>query len=330
VEALDERDVVSITVFDQEVQVILPAAPAAPEHKKLARSRLEALQSGGQTALHQGWLTGCQSIASEKSLTASGGGADCFLLTDGLANVGETDVEKIAADAAGVRQNAGIRISTFGVGPDYDEGLLAPMAVSGGGQFHHLRDEREIATTFSGALAELFRVVARRVTLCVAPEAAQSTTQAELISEYHASPLDSMRGIKIDVGDLIAGEERHIVVRLRIPGMPPCARAAGGAWLEWLEADRRQRTPQGEIVFEGADAASCDREARDPAVLHWVGLHHATRTEKLAMYRLRDGDQAGALGLVVLAIERLSKYAAGDPDLVQALEHLHEIRRAIE
>jgi hypothetical protein len=44
VKALDERDLVSITVFDHEVQVILPAGPAAPEQNTLARAQLQALE----------------------------------------------------------------------------------------------------------------------------------------------------------------------------------------------------------------------------------------------------------------------------------------------
>src|SRR5438132_172271 len=89
----------------------------------------------------------------------------CFLLTDGLANVGVTDVEQIAADAAGVRANAGVGTSTFGIGLDYNEALLGPMAVAGGGQFHNLRSPAEIATTFLGELGELLAVAARDVRL---------------------------------------------------------------------------------------------------------------------------------------------------------------------
>ncbi|HAH15345.1 MAG TPA: hypothetical protein DCL45_04785, partial [Chloroflexi bacterium] len=42
-------------------------------------------------------------------------------------------------DVAGVREHARITTSTFGIGDDYAEELLQPMAVAGGGQFHHLR-----------------------------------------------------------------------------------------------------------------------------------------------------------------------------------------------
>jgi Ca-activated chloride channel family protein len=89
----------------------------------------------------------------------------CFLLTDGLANVGLTDLEQIAAQAAGVRTHAGVGTSTFGIGDDYAESLLGPMAVAGGGQFHHLRTPVDIARTFLGELAEMLCAAALNVLL---------------------------------------------------------------------------------------------------------------------------------------------------------------------
>ena len=86
------------------------------------RAELSRIDARGSTALHEAWLTGCRLIAPDRAQT--GRLTRTFLLTDGLANVGLTDAEQIAVQAGEVRANAGIGTSTFGIGVDYDEGLL--------------------------------------------------------------------------------------------------------------------------------------------------------------------------------------------------------------
>ena len=152
------------------------------------REALALVQARASTALHQGWLTGCHAIAADEPAARAQGSrgrapavARCFLLTDGLANVGLTDPEQIAAEAAGIREHAGVGTSTFGIGEDYDEDLLAPLAAAGGGQFHHLRTAEEITRTFVGELGELLAVAAGRVVLELDPDPGVT---AEVVSAY--------------------------------------------------------------------------------------------------------------------------------------------------
>src|SRR5262245_51059684 len=99
--------------------------------------------------------------------------------------------------------------STFGIGDDYAETLLGPLAVAGGGQFHHLRSPEDIARTFLGELGELLNVVALNVQLEV--EASEGT-EAEVISPYWPRRTGETRWA-VALGDLLEGEERHVIVR---------------------------------------------------------------------------------------------------------------------
>ncbi|HLZ10881.1 MAG TPA: VWA domain-containing protein, partial [Chloroflexota bacterium] len=136
---LGPKDVVAVVVFDDKIEVILSAAPASPDVKVRVRVALMMIQPRAWTALHEGWLVGASEIASGDLETASPAVSRVFLLTDGQANAGVVDSEAIASQAADIRATTGIGTSTFGIGSDYNEGLLGPMAVAGGGQFHHLR-----------------------------------------------------------------------------------------------------------------------------------------------------------------------------------------------
>ncbi len=213
---LTAQDEAVIVVFDHEVQVLQPLGPVTEDYRMQARLALGQLEPGGNTALHEGWLTGCLAIAPEGMDLRGTELARCFLLTDGQANHGITDPEQIATQVHDVRNQAGVSTSTFGIGDDYAEDLLGTMAVAGGGQFHHLRTVDEIAKTFAGELGELLTVAAPSVRLEVA--APHRGVRAETISHYRTEHLtDGQTGWVVNIGDLIHNEQRQAVMRFRFP-----------------------------------------------------------------------------------------------------------------
>jgi hypothetical protein len=329
---LDERDRIAVVVFDNQVDVLQPAAPATPALKASVREALGAVPARASTALHQGWLSGCHAIAAETAGAAAGAVSRCFLLTDGLANVGLTDPEQIATEAAGIREHAGVGTSTFGIGDDYDEALLAPLAAAGGGQFHHLRTAEEIARTFAGELGELFAVAAAGAALDIEtdPGVAADVVSAYWTRAATAGPAGPAGRLTVAVGDLLAGEERHVVVRFTFPVSPSSAPGAAGrvrARVRWTDAGVEQATPWDELGFVYATHAACDAEPRDPGVMHWVGLDHADRARREATEHSKRGDLAAARHALRRVARRLSEYAAGDEALEASLSGLRDYER---
>lgn len=323
---LEGGDQIAVVVFDDQIDVVQPMTAATPEVKARVRSVLAEIQARASTALHEGWLTGCRAIAGDQAPATDGRLARCFLLTDGLANVGLTDAEQIAGEAAGVRERAGIGTSTFGIGPDYDEGLLGPMAVAGGGQFHHLRNAEDIASTFVGELGELLTVAASQVRLEV--EAGRGVT-VEAISEYWASPQPQETRWTVLVGDLLPEEERHIVLRL---GFPPSVGDDGHTIrlrAAWSAGGSEHQSGWQELRFVYGTQAACDAESSDPAVMHWVGLHHAQRAKREAAELSRRGDLEAACQKVQGVAERIAAYAGSDADLLAAQAELSALQRTL-
>jgi Ca-activated chloride channel homolog len=320
---LDTRDEVAVVVYDDRIDELQPLAPATAQTKECIRRALATVEPRGSTALHEGWLVGCRAIAAESADRASGGVARCFLLTDGLANDGLTDPEEIATQVAGVAENAGIGTSTFGIGIDYNESLLGPMAVAGGGQFHHLRTPEDIVATFVGELGEMLSVAVGRVRLELD---GGSDITAEVISSYRASqPLPGASRVSVAIGDLPAGEERHVVVRFGFPARDERAQRTIRARLLWVEDAREQATPWQEVSFGYANHAACDAELHhgcDPQAMHWVGLHHAERAKRMAAELNRQGDFPAAGQWLRGAVRHIRAYACEDAELLHAADEL--------
>jgi Ca-activated chloride channel family protein len=329
VDRLDERDRAAVVVFDNQVDVVQAAEPVTEAVKARIRSALAEIEARATTALHEGWLTGCRTIAGDASPVAKDGLARCFLLTDGLANVGITDLEEIAAEAAGIREKAGIGTSTFGIGTDYDESLLGPMAVAGGGQFHHLRAAKEIANTFIGELGDLLAVAASQVRLEL--EVGAGVT-IEVISQYWVSQaaMGQTRS-SIMIGDLLGGDERHVVVRIGFPRHDGLSdERALRARVIWTVSGLEYSTDWQKLRFSYADDGACSEEAQDPDVMHWVGLHHAERAKREATEQSRRGELEDARGNLNRMACFIGDFAGEDQLLQEAMGELKGMEVKLE
>jgi Mg-chelatase subunit ChlD len=320
---LNGKDRVAVVIFDDRIDVLQNGALATPEVKARLREQVLGVQARGSTALHAGWLAGCRAIAPD-SLGSSL--ARCFLLTDGLANIGLTDAERIASEVADVREHAGVGTSTFGIGNDYDESLLGPMAVAGGGQFHNLRTAEEIAHTFVGELGELLSVAAANVRLVV--EVGPGTA-VEVVSPYPQRQLSATRW-SIAVGDLLSEEDRRVVVRFAFNSFPVRPAEIVRGRLEWRSSEGvEQHGPWQEIAFEAADSEARRAETADPLVLQIVGQHHATRAQTVAHRQSRQGDLDGARTTLKRVAQRIRDYAGDDPQLRQAIVELEAAQQQL-
>jgi Ca-activated chloride channel family protein len=319
-DGLDERDQAAIVIFDDRIDTLQTLAPVTSALRAAAREALGTVEARGSTALHEGWLVGCQTIAAARP-GLSEAASRLFLLTDGQANVGETDPEAIATQVAGVLENTGIVTSTFGIG-DYNEHLLAPMATAGSGQFHHLRTPAEIATTFLGELGDLLAVAARGIRVEIE---AGPGTRIEVVSDVQHARSSSDHHPVLLLGDLLAGETRQIVLRCIFPPHLTAAGQSLRARLYWLDGQEERVSPWHALDFSYADHAACDAELghRDVEVMRAAGLHESYRAQTEASAIYSKGDLQGAQQVLARTASAVAGYAPGDAALQEALQELH-------
>ena len=177
---LKAQDRLAVVCYDDRVETILANTAASPEAKTLALQRLAQVDARGSTNLEGGWLRGAQELARRAVLAADDkpGVTRVLLLTDGLANQGETNPQVLAATAARLRAE-GIATSTFGVGADFDEVLLQRLAADGGGHFYFIEQPQQIPDLLASELGETLEVVARDAVFEISGGAGRRAGRAE-------------------------------------------------------------------------------------------------------------------------------------------------------
>lgn len=220
VDKLRPDDDVALVTFSTAAQVAAPRR--ARGDGRWLHDAIERLEPGGNTNLHAGLMLGLDELAGAD---ASKRQRRVLLLTDGIANTGVTEPDRITADA-GRRCETAIDISTIGVGQNLDVPLLQRLADSTRGLFHFVADAADVQKVFVQEADALLAPVARRVRLTV--ELPPELLPVQLYDERARA-----RGnrIEVDLPDLNAGVTGVLVVRCRA-GREATARIGTGVRAE--------------------------------------------------------------------------------------------------
>jgi Ca-activated chloride channel family protein len=308
---LRRDDRFALVVYDEAVNVVVDSTPAAAEARRNALKRLEEVDARGSTDLAGGWQAGCEQVAPHLAEEPPG---RCLLLTDGLANVGVTDAEELAARAAALRPRH-IVTSTFGVGADFDEDLLQRLAEQSGGHFYFIEQPAQIPDLLTSELGEALEVVARGASVAVQVAAG---VKAEPLTRLEWCPTDG--GIRVGLGDLVSGQELEVVLRVDLPAGP--AGAAFRVRMTLSDRDSVLASPPREACWSAVDQAAADAAPRDRAVDRAVAAVFAARARHEAVALNRAGQFAAARARLEVTAARIQGYAGHDGELLALVQRL--------
>ena len=313
---LDARDRFSVVAYDDVVEVVVDATPASPESRAAAVARLATIDARASTNLSGGWLRGAEQVAL--GLLPDGVNR-VLLLTDGLANLGITDVTELATHAAELRSR-GVSTTTFGIGADFDEALLQGMADSGGGHFYFVRDAATIRDHIASEIGETLEVVARDVELEVV---VADGVRVEAISPQPAR----MRGGRsiLDLGDLVSEQVLDVVLRITFP-FGDVGRTTG-AIVALSDRDgvldgQARGAGDARVTWTWDDHSANDDQARDIEVDRSVATQFAARARQEAVRLNRDGDYSGARHVLAATAKRIRSYAGRDARMRELVAQL--------
>jgi Ca-activated chloride channel homolog len=157
VDRLGPDDIFSLVVYDDNVQVLVPAQRV--EDRRALKARIARIQPGGSTALYAGVQAGAEQLreyVSAKRINR------ILLLSDGLANVGPSSTRALRQLGNEI-SHRGIAVTTIGVGDDYNEDLMAGLAEASDANYYYVKDTEKLPQIFAKEFGELITVAAREI-----------------------------------------------------------------------------------------------------------------------------------------------------------------------
>jgi Ca-activated chloride channel family protein len=193
VNQMSGEDILSLVAFDSYVSTIFP--PEKVTHKDLMKQQIDSIDTGGSTNLSGGLIMGAKHVLSQKK---AGMVQRVILLSDGRANEGVTDQEKLAKIAQEY-SSMGVSITTMGVGDGFDEELMEAISEHGQGNFYYIEKPDQIPQLFAQELEGLLSVVAQNIQLTLKPS---EGTQITGIFGYSAT--EQADQLSLSLGDMFS------------------------------------------------------------------------------------------------------------------------------
>jgi Ca-activated chloride channel family protein len=207
IDQLLSTDRFSVVIFDDQIEVLIPSQHA--ENKAALKESLARIFARNSTALHEAWVRGGMQVSEH---LMEGAVNRVLLITDGQANVGETNIDRIVSQSKGLNER-GVSTSTIGIGDDFNEDLLLPMAQSGGGNAWHVERSEDMQRIFAVELEGLIAQLAHTVTLGLIP--ADGVRLSDVLNDFELGETGRYK-----LPNLQAGSPLEVVVQLRVPAQP--------------------------------------------------------------------------------------------------------------
>jgi Ca-activated chloride channel family protein len=196
-------DRLSLVVYDDSVDTLVPAVPIA-DAREVIRRAIRQIADGGSTNLHGGWRQGVETLLPHVSPQTV---SRVILLSDGCANAGLVDPQAIWAQCAEFA-SAGIGTSTYGLGSGFNEELMIGMARSGHGTSYYGESAEDLMDPFREEFDLLNALCARRLELEIEPARG---VKVAMLNEYGAASDNAWW-----LPDLAYGGEAWAIVRLKV------------------------------------------------------------------------------------------------------------------
>ena len=311
---LRDDDSVALVTFSDEAETVLPMTRLG-DHRDRVHDAIDGLEPTDSTNLGAGMETGYETAVEGHR---EGVTNRVVLVSDALANTGDTDADTILERIATERREHGITLFGVGVGSDYGDALMERLADKGDGHTTYVSTGEDAREVFCEQLPSHIELTARDAK-------AQVAFDPETVAEFRLVGYDNrqvadedFRDDRVDGGEVGPG---HTVTALYAVRTRPGADGhLATATVRWLDPD--SRTPHEET-------GDVESDALDDSVWESGRGLRVTATAAYFADALRSpggdgGSLPGAPGL-----SELSERADGLADRTENAD-LRELAEAIE
>lgn len=322
VNRMGPEDRLTIVTYNNQVRV--PISARRVRNRQYFHRIIDGIYPGGRTFLSGGLEEG---FRQARKYRKKGYVSRVILLSDGLANVGLTDARQLSR-RAGIMYESGVAVSTFGMGYDFDENLLASMATGGGGSYYYISRPGDILAALQKEFNLTAGTVASGVEIIIRPLDGCRFESAP----GHSWKLEGSSAV-IGLGDLSAGETRTLMARMTVPTGNLGDQGVADITLRYRDpvtgkTFRIDRTP---VILSIVDDPTIHRENFDIEVQEKKAVIESNAMMDEAAKRVDQGDRDGALSIIRKVMGALkASPAASAPALQQEMERAEEYSGQIE
>jgi len=305
VDRLDPRDHFGLVVFDDKVDVAVPAGRLTD--KAAVKQAIAGVHTRGSTDLSGGYLRGLQ----EARRVADAAGATVLIISDGHANAGITDPDTLARVAAEAYTHR-VTTSTLGFGLGYDERIMSAIARGGSGNEHFAEEPDTAVALIAGEVEGLLAQTAQAASLHV--RLTPVVRGVLVVNDLPANAVDD--GLLIELGSFHAEETRKLVLTFDIPAVAALGLTeVATLTFTYVElpalVQHTVTVPVHVNVVPGDQAAG---RVPDPVVRTELVYLRAQQAKRRASNLLSDGDSAAALKEIEQAQREIAQAQVGAPE----------------
>ncbi|WNI24725.1 von Willebrand factor type A domain-containing protein [Streptomyces sp. ITFR-16] len=302
---LRDDDAVSLVTFSDEAKTVLPMTRLR-DHRGRIHDAVDSMESAASTNVGAGIRRGYEEAVEGHR---KGANNRVVLLSDALANTGETDADAILERIADARRDYGITLFGVGVGSDYGDAFMEQLTDKGDGHTTYIADEEQARKVFVDQLPAHLELTARDAKAQVAFDP-KTVEKFRLIGYEDRKVADEdFRDDSVDGGEVGPGHTVTALyaVRLRDGASGHVATAT----VRWLDPKSRAPHEKAGSVETGALSGKL-----------WGNRSTRLQVTAVAAYfadRLRGGSLPGAPGLGELASRAKELAARTEDDSVAKL-----------
>ncbi|MFE9880043.1 von Willebrand factor type A domain-containing protein [Streptomyces sp. NPDC005784] len=243
---LRDDDSVALVTFSDEARTVLPMTRLG-DHRARVHHAIDGLEPTDSTNLGAGVKTG---YATAVEGLRKGATNRVVLISDGLANTGDTDADSILEQISSARREHGITLFGVGVGSDYGDALMERLADKGDGHTTYVSSRDDALTVFCDRLPQNIDLTARDAKAQVAFDP-ETVEQFRLIGYDDRKVADQdFRNDRVDGGEVGPG---HTVTALyAVRTRPGASGHLATASVRWLDPDSRAPHEESGILETGA------------------------------------------------------------------------------
>ncbi len=274
----------SLIAYDNDAQILIPSE--AMEGLYRARSLIKSLQAGGGTNLEAGLSEGIRQVRRYYSPDNIN---RVLLLSDGMANQGITS-PGIISGRVYKQAERGISLSTFGVGLDFNEDLMAVLSESGRGMYYFIDHAENIQTILDKEFSSVEHLAAADIKITI-----ELGAGLEIDKIFANNYQIQGNTINVRAGDLAAGELRRMQVRLRLPRLTAGEHRVGKVRMSYqLPGDKRIITATQDLRLTYLQDQTAIHQKRDQGVTERSFVFEAHTARSKAAAAVDQGDMASA------------------------------------